>query len=139
MKVLDLYKTTLREVPNIVASSKHVRILKIKPYINKANNNVVAVKVYKAADPQDVPNRRDINQVCTVTCLDKSGDIRKGNVKVSCSCEWFMYNCEVALHSKGAADIIYSNGEEPTETNPRKLPYVCAHLFYVLGEIKKVM
>jgi hypothetical protein len=57
---------------------------------------------------------------CSVTQMDT-----KSNVVVSCSCPDFMYSYEVVLHNKGAADIKFSNGEQPV--NPKK-PGCCKHL-----------
>jgi len=61
----------------------------------------------------------------------------KGRLKVSCDCGFFMYTCEVALFLRGAADIIYSNGEMPVYTNPKKVPLVCKHLYVVLSRLIK--
>lgn len=61
----------------------------------------------------------------------------KAKLKVSCDCGFFLYVCEVALFLRGAADIIYSNGEMPVTTNPRKVPLVCKHLYVVLARLIK--
>lgn len=47
---------------------------------------------------------------------------------VSCSCEYFKYHCEVANARKESADVIYSNGKYPRETNPRGVSHLCKHL-----------
>lgn len=47
------------------------------------------------------------------------------NLWVSCSCEWFMFNCEYALWTHNASSIIYSNGEPALITNPRNIPMCC--------------
>lgn len=52
-------------------------------------------------------------------------------VKVSCTCERHLYTYEVALWKRGAADIIYSNGAMPNETNPRLIPGCCKHIIQV--------
>ena len=44
---------------------------------------------------------------------------------VSCDCEYWLYNCEVAVHRFQGTDIIYSNGEYPTETNSQLTPMLC--------------
>ena len=48
---------------------------------------------------------------------------------VSCDCEYFMFNCEVANHRQQAADIIFSNGEFPSMTNAQMIPHLCKHLY----------
>ena len=57
----------------------------------------------------------------------------KGFVKLSCSCDDFLFNWEVALHKKDAADIEYSNGKNPSDKNPTFIPGCCKHL-YAAGE-----
>lgn len=47
---------------------------------------------------------------------------------VRCSCEYFLYHCEVADTRKDAASIKYSNGALPKVTNPRYIPHICKHL-----------
>jgi hypothetical protein len=54
-----------------------------------------------------------------------------GNTIVSCSCPFFLYNCEAALAAAGSGVILYSNGAPPVHTNPMKRPYLCKHLFKV--------
>jgi len=61
----------------------------------------------------------------------------KARLKVSCDCGFFMYTSEVALFLRGASDIIYSNGELPVHTNPKKVPLVCKHLWVVLNRLIK--
>lgn len=47
---------------------------------------------------------------------------------VSCSCEWFLFVCEVADAESDNATIKYSNGKFPVETNPRGIGTICKHL-----------
>lgn len=54
--------------------------------------------------------------------------LNKKDVKVSCSCPDFWARWEYALHKRGAADIVYSNGEPPVVRNPRMYPGCCKHL-----------
>lgn len=72
--------------------------------------------------------------------LSQKDQLWEGKVIVSCECDYFTYNCEVALHKRGAAKITQSNGEHPEITNPRLVPTPCKHLFAVLDQIvrKKV-
>lgn len=59
-------------------------------------------------------------------------EIHGRNVVLSCSCDDFWAVWEVALSSRGAARIEYSNGERPLEKNPLMIPGCCKHL-YALG------
>lgn len=59
-------------------------------------------------------------------------------VKVSCTCKRFLYYYEYVLSQKGAADIIYSNGDPALSTNPSGYLGVCKHLLAVFTKIAKV-
>lgn len=48
---------------------------------------------------------------------------------VKCSCPFFLFNCEYALASVGSSEIDYSNGKPPHITNPKKVPFLCKHLY----------
>lgn len=52
----------------------------------------------------------------------------KKKVILSCGCPDFMYRWEYALAKKGAARIVYGNGEPPGATNPRNRPGACKHI-----------
>lgn len=62
---------------------------------------------------------------------DKTELIRSP-VWVSCDCEWFQYNCEVALFHKKSTDIIHSNGAMPTDRNKQLKPWICKHIIAAL-------
>lgn len=53
---------------------------------------------------------------------------KKLNVKVGCSCLDNTFRFEVANHKRGAADIYYSNGQPPNQTNPLQKVSLCKHL-----------
>jgi hypothetical protein len=55
-------------------------------------------------------------------------EVLKKGVMVSCSCDDFAYRFEYALHKKGAAELKYSNGDPPIDTNPSLIPGCCKHL-----------
>ena len=55
---------------------------------------------------------------------------------VSCTCPRWMYMWEYAMAKRGAAQIIYGNGEPPSETNPSLSPGICKHVFKALLYIK---
>jgi hypothetical protein len=52
----------------------------------------------------------------------------KNKVILSCSCPDFMYRWEYALSKRGAARIVYGNGDPPDEANPKLRPGCCKHL-----------
>ncbi len=54
------------------------------------------------------------------------------HVWMRCSCEYFLYHCEVADHGTNNADIKYSNGRAPVITNPREIPHCCKHIIAAL-------
>lgn len=66
--------------------------------------------------------------ICTVECLNA-----KSHVKVSCSCPDFCFQYEYVLAKKGAADIIYCNGERPQHPNK---PGCCKHIFMLIKELR---
>jgi hypothetical protein len=70
-----------------------------------------------------------------VEAVEPGTRLHKGNIKVSCTCDNFWSNWEVALHKKGAADIIHSNGKKPTVKNPTMLAGCCKHLFRLLDNV----
>lgn len=52
----------------------------------------------------------------------------RGQVKLSCSCDDFLFRFEYALYRKGSADIRHSNGEPSHSTNPAFTPGCCKHV-----------
>lgn len=62
---------------------------------------------------------------------------KQKRVLVSCDCEFFMFYCEYALSTWGAARIKFSNGEPAHVRNPGNVPLVCKHLVPVLRLIKE--
>lgn len=51
---------------------------------------------------------------------------------VSCSCEYFLFHCEVADAESDNSSIRYSNGKFPRITNPQGIGHVCKHLISAL-------
>lgn len=47
---------------------------------------------------------------------------------VSCSCEYFLFHCEVADAESDNSSIRYSNGKFPVITNPQGIQHLCKHL-----------
>jgi hypothetical protein len=60
---------------------------------------------------------------------------------VSCSCEYFLYHCEVADFVEDASAIKYSNGNLPGHTNPAMVSHLCKHLVAALrkGALQKAL
>lgn len=51
------------------------------------------------------------------------------DVFVQCTCPYFRYHLEVALHKRDTAkEIAISNGQFPKIRNPKLIPYACKHL-----------
>ena len=74
------------------------------------------------------PGQAGHRYALAVDCLDT-----KSHVKVSCSCPDFTFHgSEYMLAQRGAADIIYGNGEPPQ--HPRK-PGCCKHLVMLFKEM----
>lgn len=70
--------------------------------------------------------------------LDTDAPIsRQKRIKVSCSCEFFMYYSEYALWTWGASNIKHSNGQPAVVRNPGNHPVLCKHLVRALVEIKQ--
>ena len=61
----------------------------------------------------------------------------EGKVRLACSCPDFLYRWEYALYKKGAAYLIYSNGDKPQETNPKMIGGCCKHVIAVMSALRK--
>jgi hypothetical protein len=68
---------------------------------------------------------------------DYSGPLSARNVKVkvSCSCEAFLFKSEYALNYYQASVIHFSNGQPPNFTNPGLIPFACKHLEKILMQM----
>lgn len=127
-------------------------ILATTPASRKELSNNVALRSVKTGTSRRSGLEKIMAQAVSI---DRSQDLRtkyttsievfpmnKGEahsyVRLSCSCDDFMYTFEYALAQKGAAEIVYGNGEPPTDRNPRKIPGMCKHLCALSKEAKKV-
>lgn len=149
-------KTALKErvgAPDKARAERGMTLMmlmrKQPPYIRNSSEDVL-LKTYKRAKtkggmPAMIGTARDLNIVpqrvhkFQVIGLDKNKP-KVGNqkrIKVSCSCEFFLYNCEYALWTWGAASIRYSNGQPAVVKNPSNYPLVCKHLHKVLETIRQ--
>lgn len=114
--------------------AKYVRILDLKKGYNSLGQGFIASSSYSThilgADGRPYVNRDAHKYVTVITFLDK-----KLHVNVSCSCSDFKFRWETALSYKGAAEIEYSDGSPPDNTNPQYKTATCKHL-YALWEKK---
>lgn len=94
----------------------------------------VKCKVKSKLKPDGTPKagKGDVYDV-SVIALDPKKLLSSGPVEVSCTCSDFVFGgWEYALFKKGAAKIIYGNGEPPKIKNPTMLPGACKHLVGLL-------
>lgn len=130
MKILQL----LRLVPKKdLQTAKKVNLFDVKVGKNEITT------VTKTLDKKDglniTRNQRQRIYAANPSYKGKLSDCPE--IKVTCSCERFMYYYETALHKVGAADLIHSNGKKPEHTNPTMIPGLCKHLTKALLFIKK--
>lgn len=61
--------------------------------------------------------------------------IKAPGVVVTCNCPRWMFMWEVACFRHGCADIVYSNGQAPVQTNPTMRLGTCKHLIRVMSTV----
>lgn len=109
------------------ANARLVRVVGYKTGFDKLKRPTAVARTYTPREytiGMRLRQAKDQNKyVSSIKFLDK-----ELNVKVSCSCPDFMFRHEFANSQVGASDIIYGNGEPPTETNPSHTPGLCKHL-----------
>lgn len=98
-----------------------VKVTKLKLGVSKRTKLAMAIARVYSLDRVKTGVQRN-KYVTSITFLPKK------KVKVSCSCSDFMFRHEYSLWKRGAADIIYGNGEAPDDTNPRLVPGTCKHV-----------
>lgn len=135
--------------PNVVANAKGVVVDKssyVPKYLGRNSKlvqrypkmlgtqylSVTATSTTTGSAPKRGPA---VKHTVTVRGRTPDDQLYLGNVVVRCTCEFFTYTCEVALHKQGAATIAQSNGERPELTNPKMVPTPCKHLYAVLRDI----
>lgn len=62
--------------------------------------------------------------------------IKGDKAVLSCSCDDFMYRWEYALAKKGGAEIKYSNGEAPGNSNPTLIAGCCKHVIALYNKLQ---
>jgi len=125
--MMTLYKILANVNLSSKERSEYVKVVSVKYGKSKATKFPKAVaRTYTKRDEYTSPSK----YYCSITQINA-----KGAVKVSCSCPWFLYRgYEYVLAKRGAADIIYGNGEAPTKPCPAGC---CKHLFMLAKELHK--
>ena len=124
----------MRKQPKYVVNSSEDIIL--KSYKKAKTKGGMPAMIGTARDLTVKPQRIHKFQIIG---LDKSNPKvgTQKRIKVSCSCEFFLFYCEYALWTWGAASIRYSNGQPAVVRNPANVPLVCKHLMKALTTIKQ--
>lgn len=122
------------------------QILRNTPNERVLNSRKVVVKDFKEQRSKDGKLRAMATTFTSGTSKDKyetsitslkpATELLRTYVKVSCSCPDFWATWEVALHNRGAANIVYSNGEAPDIRNPGEIPGMCKHIVALFNIIK---
>lgn len=123
------------------------QMLKATPPYIKSNGDEVVIKALRASTTKGgLPGirakcqtvRSKNRQVYDTFFVGKQAGIpvsQQKHVLASCSCDFFLYYCEVALHHWGSANIKFSNGAHPEVTNPGLHPLLCKHLARLATEV----
>ncbi len=113
--------------------SEDCRIYQYKKIVDASDKNpAVLCLVYSIFDSAGNRKTKPKKHRCYVKGLNgKEKRIIASSVEMSCDCEAFMYWSEVALNRKGAAPIMFSNGDDPVVRNPSLTPFPCKHLVRV--------
>lgn len=129
LSLAQLLKATPPYVRNNAAE---VVVLAVEPA--KTRGNLPALKAKLSAGT----NKKKRLYRASVIGKEEGIPIHKQkHVLVDCSCDFFLYYCEVALHKWGSARIKHSNGQHPGTTNPGLHPMCCKHLYKLAETIKK--
>ncbi len=109
--------------------SEYVRIKEVK-LVKKGERRIARAKTSSTHDING--NKKAGGFTTYVTSVEPLGRY----VKISCTCDDFLFTWEYALEKQGAADINYSNAEPPIEKNPRLIGGSCKHLYKFLSLLK---
>lgn len=96
----------------------------------------VSVRITSVREDED--EQKDKYKLVKATCVGDTspryvvlqlyGDGLKSHCWATCTCEWWLYHCEVAVDRKGSSSVIHSNGAPPKITNPKMVPSLCKHI-----------
>jgi len=107
--------------------SKYVAVRSIKKHKTKPLVRIETIT--------KVPGESPRSHITNIYAADPDYEGKLYNcpaIRVSCNCKDFLFRREVALTLKNAAEIRYSNGDMPIETNPQLIPATCKHIFKAL-------
>jgi len=139
--MLTLKQIIAKTPSNRIEGARYVKPLRVQSGYNEDGQAFIAAQTYSTHEWSPtlhtwVRSQNRPKYVTMITFLDK-----KLHCKVSCSCADFMFRSEFALHSKGAADIEYSDGSPPDFTNPQLRPQTCKHVvrlyFMIQDKLKR--
>jgi len=125
------------------ASLSLVKISSFSKKVDKKTGNLqITCTTYSLKDGNGVSKRpRDIKRHKTSISSQTGpgGKVSTGPIKVSCSCESFLYHCEYKLWKNyGAADLIYGNGRPIVKGPTADVKMAaCKHLVTVVETILK--
>lgn len=114
--------------------AQHVKILQTKTGYDNQGQAYIAgqtTTVRKVDDKGKLVRYKGPKYVTMITFIDRSL-----HCLVSCSCSDNLFRWEVANTKRKASEVEYSNGDDPTTTNPRMNPGLCKHLYAVYVTIK---
>lgn len=138
--MLTLAKIMRKMPPNWEINSAYCKIKSYKKIIDTQDKQpVVLALMYSTHDHNHMKKTTPKVHRCYIKGLQGAKKkIYASNVEVSCSCEAFLYWCEVALEKKDASVVMFSNGQLPIVRNPKMIPFMCKHL-YRLGLHTQIM
>lgn len=131
LKGLTITRILSKQPAYIRASSEDVVVREYKPTKTKGGLPAIAGKT------RDLKTKPIRLHKFSVIGLEKEKTLSaQKRVKISCDCEFFLYYCEFALWTWGAANIVYSNGDPAVVKNPGNAILACKHIAKVLLTIK---
>lgn len=127
--MLSLKELRMGTPAKIKANANGVRTLKITAVMSKderGKHKHVAVQCLGDTIPRFV--------VMRLYDPDKGLD---SPVWLTCSCEFWLFNCEYAVNKVGSTFIRKCNGDKPDIRNYGRIPYCCKHIYAVAEDAIK--
>lgn len=130
IKMLQLISNTINFKPIIRQTAKKVRIHFLTPREKIDEDGDKYIEVVANAKGDTVTRK---------VVIRMWGGRTNPWVWVSCTCEWWLYVCEVAMVENGNSDLgfardrytpdaLESDGSHPVQTNPSMVPCACKHI-----------